>query len=265
LSYLAFILATGLYLVLGPGGLLHKDSWYESLKAYVGESEGSSLYASFVLVIGPAIAFALIYHLLGGLLGSLNTLLVGTAALFFAFGREDFPTLSQRFLSRVSAGDHQGGAMILEESGVKIAAEDADQFADQASEFFLHMAMRRWFGPAIYFVLLGPVAAVAYRLVMMAENTASPVPTIAVRLIDWLPSRLLAVSFAIIGDAEQTAGVIKNRALDFDDDPAEFLSDACRKSSEESESPEPRLKRVFKVLENSLYAWLAVISLVTLI
>ena len=103
MSYLAFILATGLYLVLGPGGLLHRDSWYESLKAYVGESEGSSLYASFVLVIGPAIAFALIYHLLGGLFGGLNTLLVGTAALFFCLWSRGLPDLeSALFISCVS-------------------------------------------------------------------------------------------------------------------------------------------------------------------
>lgn len=268
MSYLAFILATGLYLVLGPGGPLHNDAWYDKLKGYVGESEGTSFYAAFVLVLGPVLAFVLIYAILGGIFGSLNTLIVGAAALFFAFGREDYPTLSQRFLSRVAAGDNQGGAMILEEQGAKLNVEDVDEFADQASEFFLSMVMRRWFGPALYFVLLGPAGAVAYRLAMMADATNSPLPTIAIRLIDWLPSRLLAVSFAIIGDAEQTAEVIKDRGFDFDDDPAEFLSDACRKAGQTADSLETleqRLGRVFKVSENSLYAWLAVISLINLV
>ena len=101
LSYLAFILATGLYLVLGQVAY-YTETHGARAKAYVGESEGSSLYASFVLVIGPAIAFALIYHLLGGLFGGLNTLLVGTAACFLPLVERTSRPLSALFISCVS-------------------------------------------------------------------------------------------------------------------------------------------------------------------
>ena len=49
------------------------------------------------LVGAPTAIFAIAFTILEGMFGGAAMLLIGTAALFFSFGREDYPTITQRF------------------------------------------------------------------------------------------------------------------------------------------------------------------------
>ena len=113
LAFLSFIAATGLYWLLGPGGPLHSIDFLAVFRSQLDDDEeGASTKAAFVLVVAPALTFALIYIVAERLLGGAAMLLLGTAALFFAFGREDYPTITQRFLARARAADNEGAAMV---------------------------------------------------------------------------------------------------------------------------------------------------------
>ena len=194
LAFLSFIVATGLYWLMGPGGPLHSIDFLSFFRSQISEEEeGSSTRAALILVVAPSVLFALLYVLVESAFGAAAMLLLGTAALFFSFGREDFPTLSQRFLARARVGDNEGASMVIESAGVDSLTNDIDGFGDVAASFFSLMALQRWFGPVIYFLLLGPVGAVTYRLAHLAQETNTPLSDYLMSMLEWLPSRLLVL------------------------------------------------------------------------
>ena len=50
MTYLAFLIATGLYLASGSGGPLHNDQWYQSLQRRVDALE-PDFWLGFVLMV----------------------------------------------------------------------------------------------------------------------------------------------------------------------------------------------------------------------
>ena len=53
MTYLAFLVATGLYLAIGSGGPLHSDHWYQSLQRRVEALEPDSWLEFVLLVVVP--------------------------------------------------------------------------------------------------------------------------------------------------------------------------------------------------------------------
>lgn len=267
LAFLSFIVATGFYWLLGPGGPLHSIDFLSVFRSQISdEEEGSSTRSALILVVAPSVVFALVYILVERVFGGAAMLLLGTAALFFAFGREDFPTLTQRFLARARAGDNEGAAMVIESAGGDSSA-DVDDFGDVAASFFSLMALQRWFGPVIYFLLLGPVGAVAYRLAHLTQETKTPLSDSLMRLLEWLPSRLLVLSFSVFGDFDKSIEHLTGKGMTLDVDTGDFLEDATDAAVTLSgdASVYDRLSAVFHLLERSFLLWLGAVALLALI
>jgi AmpE protein len=268
LAFLSFIAATGLYWLMGPGGPLHTIDFLSIFRSQISdEDEGSSARTALILVVAPAVVFALLYILVEGVFGGAAMLLLGTAALFFAFGREDFPTLTQRFLARARVGDNEGAAMVIESAGGDSSADDVDDFGDVAASFFSVMALQRWFGPVIYFLLLGPVGAVAYRLALLTQETKTPLSDSLMRLLEWLPSRLLVLSFSVFGDFDKSIEHLTGKGMTLDVDTGDFMQDAvdAAVTPESEASVYDRLARTFHLLERSFLLWLGAVALLVLI
>lgn len=266
LAFLTFIAATGLYWFMGSGGPLHKMDIQSRFQAQV-DADTSSNTVLLWLVGAPTAAFAVSLAILEGLFGGVATLFVGAAALFFSFGREDYPTITQRFLARARAGDNEGAAMVVESAGGNAEAEDEDGFTDVASVFFSKMALQRWFGPVIYFFLLGPSGAVAYRLAHATQETATPIGESVMRIIEWLPSRLMVLSFAVFGDFDKTLGHITEKGISLEPSTDEFFEDAADAAlgDANTSSVYERLTGLFRLLDRSFLLWLGVLALLVLV
>ncbi|MEC7610351.1 MAG: hypothetical protein VX814_01065, partial [Pseudomonadota bacterium] len=109
LAFLSFIVATGLYWLMGPGGPLHSIDFLSVFRSQISdEEEGPSTRSALILVVAPSVLFALLYILVEGVFGAAAMLLLGTAALFFSVGREDLTPINQPFISISPRGDTQG-------------------------------------------------------------------------------------------------------------------------------------------------------------
>ena len=103
MSYLVFIVAVGLFALLGAGGPLHRDGWFGAISRRV-EAVELDLWPSLALRVGaPLLAGVVVLWMLEAVLGGLAEALIGTALLYFAWGRGDYPTELQRFLARARA------------------------------------------------------------------------------------------------------------------------------------------------------------------
>ena len=92
------------------------------------------------------------------------------------------------------------------------------EVASVAIESLLRKALTRLFGVLCWFVLLGPFGAVLYFLTHQmrgrwaeAEEFVQPLETV-VFVLDWLPARALAVSFAVVGNFESALVSWKDQA-----------------------------------------------------
>ena len=212
MSYLIFIVAVGLFALLGAGGPLHGDRWFYALSRRVDAIE-LDLWPSLALRVGaPLLAGAVVLWILEAFLGGLAEALVGTALLYFSLGRGDYPTELQRFLARARVGDEEGAAMLLSESDSDRSPGEAR--GQRALRDFAYRGFARWFPPVLYFWLLGPFGAAAYRLVALANSDSSGRFEAAQRLLDWLPSRVSLVTFCVLGDFERSKGLLTREALD---------------------------------------------------
>lgn len=265
--YLAFIIATGLYFLLGSGGPLHSDGWFRTLQRRVDATEPPFWLGFVLLVVVPCAVLGLLWVMLSAVFGSAAILLLGVAELFFAFGRADFPTLTQRFMARARVGDDVGAAMVLEEAGADATADSREDFARLAARDFLYEGFQRWFPPVFYFVLLGPLWAVAYRLIQLsADDRRVPVGSLR-HLVDWLPSRAMLLTLALAGDFERCWRLIGTRAMDPEIETDELLLEGIEAAFGDAglDEPAPAVQRVTQGLNRALVVWLIIISLLAML
>ncbi len=273
MTYLAFLAATLCYLFLGPGGPLHRDGWFALLQRRVEALEPEFWLGFFLLVVIPSAAFALLYSLAEQIFGAAAMLLLGTAALFFSFGRLDWVALVERCKARGATGDFEGVALLLEEvGGDPIEVENLEEFGRVASRALLYEGFQRWFPAALYFILIGPVGAVAYRLVQLASDGAK-VPVGSLRyIVDWLPSRLLWLSFGIVGNLAALRGSIGERLMDPEVNTDDLLLEGLElalgsdgASGDQALDPLKRIERVYEGVKGAFFLWLIVASILVIL
>ena len=157
--------------------------------------------------------------------------------------------------------------MVVESAGGNAEADDEGDFADVAAVVFSKMALQRWFAPVIYFILLGPAGAVAYRLAHSTQATSTPIGESVMRVIEWLPSRLMVLSFSVFGDFDKTVGHVLDKGTSLQPSTDEFFEDAIDAALDESQASSvyERTSGLFLLLDRSFLLWLGVLALLVLV
>lgn len=151
-----------------------------------------------VLVVGG------LQWLLDGVVFGLPALLFGVATVFYAWGPRD---LDVDVAAAVDADDAAGRREALARLRPAAAAGAADG-VDEVGQVFI-AALRRWFGVLFWFVVLGAIGALLYRLVAIAaeDEPALHLPEGTVdgarrllAVLDWPVAQLMALSLALVGN-----------------------------------------------------------------
>ena len=205
MSFLALIIAVTLLQIWAIPDASRHDNWFHY---WTGKVLGSGLsgWAAFALLVGaPVVATVLVLDALEPLLFGLLWIVAAAALLLYSFGRSDFATLIERYRAYCASGDFEAAWLYLKTELPVI--EESEDVPDsralhrQVTGALVYEGYQRWFGVIFYFVLLGPAAALAYRLLQMASRgefagQAKQCLTVA----DWLPARVLALTFSLAGD-----------------------------------------------------------------
>lgn len=185
-----------------------------------------------------------------------------------ALGREQEAWLRADELAREVIA--QADPAVLEDAArAELARARAALLAEQ---------LRQLFAPVFWYLLLGPVAALAYFLLRLsAEASVSATPSLAQRLLhfaDWPVARVLALSFALAGDFEAAWKHFRARVLEADADAVELVDESAQAAQPVAlqlppgELPGPELGHglasVAALAQRALVIWIVLLALHTL-
>ncbi len=262
--------------------------WLRSLDARFGDGTFWRGRWGIVLALMPAVLVVGLFQLaLDGPLFGLGGLMFGIIVLFYAWGPRDLDVDVEAIASADDVTARRAAAARLWPEG---AASSLDGPA--LVEAVFRNALRRWFGVLFWFLLLGPVGALLYRLaVLSVEGEAAralPAETASgarmlLAILEWPVAQLMALSTALVGNFDTALGAWRDAggaslALDHG-----FLAAVARASVRSELAEEaadyadesglaappaivvlggmPELRDAMSLVWRSLLAWLAVLAL----
>jgi AmpE protein len=206
--------------------------------------------ASALLQASPWLSLALLVLLPVLLLGLLLVLLLPVAygwlalpvhllVLLFCLGRGDVLAALGPFRDAWRRDDLEA-AYLVAQRDLRVQADDRQQLLAQVQGYLLWQAYQGFFAIIFWYALLGPVAVLAYRLLALCGEHAQQ-PALQERAqqlqhaFDWLPVRVLATAFALVGDFVAVSRVLLHELLSWQISAAQVLVSAAQAAADTPE------------------------------
>ncbi|MFT6285754.1 MAG: AmpE protein [Halieaceae bacterium] len=243
MTFLALIIAVVMLQVWGEIRGDRYDSWFLGWQTKVWGSGLSQPLGFTLLILVPALLVVVVQGVLESTLFGLLWIGAAAGVLYYSFGRKNFSTLVERYSNYVQQGDFEAGWLYLQAelsfspnpsgSAETDKEEDGVSSPEQVHKSLIgslvYEGYQRWFAVVFYFVLLGPAAALTYRLLQISLSGSSPATARRwIAVADWLPARLLALTFALAGDFVRSRKVLAEMFPGSGCTAGDILSDVSR-------------------------------------
>ncbi len=186
--------------------------WLTSLSQRLSPSTWNSPYALLISIGLPVLLVAIVQGMLDEPLDGFFGFLFAIAALFYSWGPRDLDRDVHAVATALPADQPAQAAAFLQ-GPVPMTGGAMAALVGRA-------AQRRWFGPLLWFVLLGAFGAVLYRLAQLAaeedvEMLSPGQRGAAARLLailDWPVAHLMSLGMAIATDFDTILSLWRTRA-----------------------------------------------------
>ncbi|SFB49948.1 AmpE protein [Pseudomonas sp. NFIX10] len=180
-----------------------------------------------VLVLLPVAVLALLLWVLEPVTYGLLALPVHLLVVIYSLGRGDLLAALGPFRDAWRREDLQAAAHVAKRD-LDIEADDGEQLLERVQGHLLWQAYQSFFAVIFWYFVLGPVAALSYRLLALAaEHSQNPgVAERAAQMrhaFDWVPVRLLAASFALVGNFVAVSRVMLHELLNWNISAADLI------------------------------------------
>ena len=213
MSFLVLILTILIEKLSHWRAALQKDRWwYEQLKRSAKLLPKHNTLALLLALSLPIVGLAVVLVVLKSLLYGLLLIPVHLAIVLYSLSRGDLRASLGPFRDAWRRQDTHAASLAAQRD-LLIQSEDPAGLIEAVQGHLLWQGFQGFFAIIFYYLIGGPLAALTYRLlVLTAEQVQQPllagVATRALHILDWLPVRLLSISFALIGNF-----IMVNRAL----------------------------------------------------
>ncbi|WAC43027.1 regulatory signaling modulator protein AmpE [Pseudomonas sp. SL4(2022)] len=194
--------------------------------------------------------------------------------VIYSLGRGDLLAALGPFRDSWRRGDAEA-AYLVARRDLALEADDEGELLQRVQGHLVWQAYQSFFAVIFWYVLLGPLAALAYRLVALSSEQATQ-PALreaAVQIrhgFDWLPVRVLAASFALVGNFAGVSRTLLHELLSWDIGAAQLVIITARAAGE---TPEPvigeagvsTLDGLWQLLVRAAVLWYAVFAAWTLL
>jgi len=280
MNLISLLIALALEIYYKPVHAWRRFDWFhnytDAIHARLAEQSWRDGPLGVLLVVGSVLfGIALLDSMLGGVAGIFSSVF-GIVVLVLTLGPNDLVQDVQNTVEAMQQNDpaalRRAAAPLLAETGGEVAEQDLPA-AIQAA--ILLQANRRVFGVLLWFMLLGPVGALMFRLSSeltlqhRGEDGFSRACRDLYRILIWLPSRLVVLGFALAGSFVHTLGHL-DIMTDFWKLDSETLLVECGRGAVAHEvtagedADAETLAQTLALAKRTLMVWLAVLALLTL-
>ncbi len=252
---------------------IQRDGWWHDLRARHERAEQPWLSLAWLVAL-PLVLVGLLLEVLEPMAYGWLALPVHLLLVLYALGRGDLAAELAAFREAWRRGDSEAAALIAQRDLGLEAADEATLF-EQVEARLLWQGFHGFFAVVFWYVLLGPLAALAYRLLVLSEAHAAHA---ALReragslrhAFDWLPARLLAATFALVGHFVLVKRVLLPALTDWELPTRRLLADAGRLAIDnpgaiDGEAGLARLDALLALLIRGGIFWYVVFALWTLL
>ena len=184
----------------------------------------------FILIALPAAVLGLLLVVLHPVAYGLLALPIHLLVVIYSLERNDLLGGLGPFRDAWRRGDLQAAAHVAERD-LRVTADSGEQLLENVQRHLLWQAYQSFFAVIFWYFLLGPVAVLSYRLLALAQEHSQN-PALVERAgqlrhaFDWLPVRLLAASFALVGNFAAVSRVMLHELLSWDISAAQLIDKA---------------------------------------
>jgi len=254
----------------------HDGPWLRGLARIEANQRGET---SPWLVLALTVLLPVL--LLGALLLALEPLAYGWLSLplhllvlLYALGRGHAKRELGPFRDAWRRGDSEAAALVAERD-LGLAAADPRSLMAAIQAHLLWRSHQGFFAVIFWYLLLGPMAALAYRLLALAteHSQLAGVRERAAQLqhaFDWLPVRVLLVSFGLVGNFVTVNRVLLPELLNWHISARHLLAQVGPAAAESGEAKVEeagieRLDAVEGLLVRTRVLWYAIIAIWTIL
>ncbi|MBT9529745.1 MAG: regulatory signaling modulator protein AmpE, partial [Pseudomonas sp.] len=180
-----------------------------------------------VMVLLPVALLGLLLLVIEPVAYGLLALPIHLLVVIYSLGRGDLLGDLGPFRDAWRREDLQAAAHVAQRD-LDICADSGEQLLEQVEGHLLWEAYQSFFAVIFWYFLLGPVAALSYRLLALAEEHGKN-PAVVERAgqlrhaFDWLPVRLLAASLALVGNFVAVSRVMLHELLNWNISAAQLI------------------------------------------
>ena len=184
----------------------------------------------FILIVLPVAVLGLLLVVLHPVAYGLLALPIHLLVVIYSLGRGDLLGALGPFRDAWRRGDLQAAAHVAERD-LGVTADSGEQLLENVQRHLLWQAYQSFFAVIFWYFLLGPVVVLSYRLLALAAEHSQN-PALVERAgqlrhaFDWLPVRLLAASFALVGHFAAVSRVMLHELLSWDISAAQLIDKA---------------------------------------
>ena len=217
---------------LRRGNLLHDGyaTFAQTLRRQFDAGEYRQGVAAWMIAVVPLTALVFVAEWLLHRASAPLALLWSIAILYVTVGFRQSSYFYNEINNFLKGGDVASARVQLGRwRSVESSELTPGEVARVSIELGLTESHRNVFGPVAWFVVLGPAGALLYRAASALDERWSALPGVttaesgtseafakfavrAFELIDWLPARLTAVSFAVVGNFQDAADCWRTQA-----------------------------------------------------
>jgi len=205
MTFLVLLLTVGAYKVLGWHFSARHDGWFfalcERLERLLGGWPRLAMLLGLLLPLGLV---SVILQLFSDWLFGFAGVLLQTIILAYALGRVNLFEQLQEYLQRWRSEDVQSAYHHASSSfnlDVELDAENRNGLHVSVCQGLLYQWFEQVFVIVFWYLLMGPLAALFMRLLSLYEKRLSGNTDLQLlHVLEWLPVRLLALTFAVAGN-----------------------------------------------------------------
>lgn len=132
---------------------------------------------------------------------------------------------------------------------------------------YLAQVNNQLFGVVFWYIVLGPLAALAYRLVSLCQKQSrmSDAAKLSTNLLDWIPARLVAISYLLVGNFQQGFPCFMQKALIVPSENSVLLTEVGLFAVRTKEDEKVSLPRAQGLAEHAMVIWLVFVAIFTMV